>query len=68
MQFVIAFMWILYNKFKIENLVDYMDDFFGAENSEIKMKISKNTFLMLAEELSVPIAPEKSKSDKRTNS
>jgi hypothetical protein len=59
MQFVLAFMWILHNKFKIERLVDYMDDLFGAEQSERKMKISKSTFLMLAEELAVPIAPEK---------
>ena len=59
MQLVIAFMWILRTAHGVTNLVDYMDDFFGAEARRADAERNLKTFLQTAEQINLPIAPEK---------
>jgi hypothetical protein len=59
MQFVIVLMWILKTTHGLKFLVDYMDDFFGAERTLERAKQSLNTFLAVARQLDLPIALEK---------
>lgn len=52
-------LWILKNKFGLSNIVNVLDDFLFVGSSHKQCKDSLHTFITLANELGIPLAPNK---------
>ena len=58
-EFTDSLVWILEHKFKVKGVIKYIDDFLFVSHSPQDCQNSLNSFLELAKQIGLPIAPEK---------